>query len=93
MHFDATITLGNILATISIVSGMWFAAWRAVASIDKRFVALQNALERHEQRIDAHDKKIDRQDEMLMNIVLKLERLIGRLEANSDTIQRAERAS
>lgn len=85
MHFDATVSLGNVLALVALlVTG--FTAWRAWKSSEKAGAVAQRDLDwrianletwRKEHMIDsdARDTLMDKQNEMMVKFDKVLDRL------------------
>ena len=90
MHFDSTISLGNILTIVGFVAAFWVAANGIYTRIDRRIVAFETLLEQHALTLVQHASKMEKQDDILLRLVGDMQRLIGRVEGSQQNIDRAE---
>lgn len=80
LQFDPTISLGTILAAVSIVSGTWVAAWKLYNALIAQISDLRSDLVRHADAIARHETEVTKLEDALQLVVADVQRLIGRLE-------------
>lgn len=81
MHWDGTVTLGNIITALVILAGLWAAGSRAFNVIDKQLGIFGVTIDAHARLLTSHANRMEKQDEMLLRISGDMQRVLGRLEA------------
>lgn len=80
MHFEWTINLGNLITAIVFVLGLWGTSMKLTA----RATTFENRLSEHTLAITHHSDRMGKQDDLLLTIIRDVERLIGRLDAQTE---------
>ena len=80
LHWDGTITLGNILSAVMVVVAIWAAVSRSYNLIDKRATVVEQTILRHASLLETHSARMAKQDELLLSISGTMNRIVGRLE-------------
>lgn len=55
--------------------------WRSLVSVDKRVSVFEEILRAHASTLTQHAGRMDKHDERLLTVIERLQRLIGRSEA------------
>ena len=82
-HFDATISLGNILTAAGFFFSIWWGAVKMYALIDKRIAVFEEVLKTHTDTLAVHADRMEKQDDLLLRLVGDVQRLIGRIEVGA----------
>ena len=90
MHFDPTISLGNMLSAVGMVAGLAVIAWRVLKTLDNRLQIFQDTLQSHAEALKAHDMILSTYEIRLFDLVGVVQRLVGRLEG-LDHIERGRK--
>lgn len=80
VHFDPTVTLGNLVAAGVFLFGLWAAGSRAYAQIERRIVVFETTINQHGRLLESHAVRMEKQDDMLVRISGDMQRIVGRLE-------------
>ena len=80
VHFDPTVTLGNIISAGVFLFGLWAAGTRAYSLIDRRILVFETTIAQHARLLESHALRMEKQDDMLIRISNDMQRLVGRLE-------------
>ena len=88
MHFDWTITFGNLVSVIGMVAGLWAVAWKTILAIDKRLESFQSTLQIHASSLQKHDSMLGTYEVRLFDLVGTVQRLLGRLEISEERHER-----
>lgn len=78
--YDPTISFGTLLAIISIIGGIWAAAWKVYVAINGRLEKFEAVLANHAATLVSHAIQQEKQDDLLLRIVGDVRELIGRVE-------------
>lgn len=76
MAFDGTITLGAVLQIVVMIVAI-IVAWM---KLDSKLTSFSVNLEHHASAIEKHTIRLDVIDSKFIDVISKLERLIGRTE-------------
>lgn len=83
VRFDPTITLGTLLSATAIIAGTWASISHLYSLLDKRIALFEEMLKGHAIELSSHAARIENHDIALMRLVGDLQRVIGRIEADS----------
>ncbi len=81
VHFDWTISLGQVVTAASFFLSIAMAGQRIYLLLDKRLSLLQQTVMNHTDTLTSHDSRMKHYEEVLFKVVSDLQRLIGRAEA------------
>ena len=80
MHWDGTITLGNILTISSMIIVAVLAYHNFVLRMAVQTEIVTRSLQAHSNQLARHAERLDRHEEHSLQIVADLQRVIGRVE-------------
>ncbi len=83
MHWDGTITLGNVLSAVAFLVGLWAAAQRTYYSLDKRANSFEATISNHAKLLEEHARRMERQDDQHLKLMGDIQRILGRLDGVS----------
>ena len=83
MRFDWTISLGSILTIVGFFFSLWWSLTRLWTRMDRRVSVFETVLAKHAETLLSHATKMERQDSLLIQLVGDVQRLIGRIEAQT----------
>lgn len=81
MHVTGEISLGSIAIAITIIGAM--------IRIGQQIGKMQQLVTSQGTLIEGHRKRLDTYEERLVSVVGDVQRIVGRLEATQDRIERA----
>lgn len=81
MHFTAEVTLGNLAIVVTLIG--------IAIKIGQRLGALDSTVGQHAGVLNQHTARMDKHEERLTSIAGDLQRMIGRVEATQDRIDRS----
>lgn len=88
MTIDWTINigavLGGLLSGMLAVVGAYGAALRFWHKVDKRISSTEQQLTHHAEQLTAHNEKAARHEQMLVEVLQDVARIIGRLGSSSN---------
>lgn len=87
VHFDWTISLGQIVQAVSFVLAIILSIQRVYHLLDKRIALIVEEVKQHGATLSDHNGRMTKYEEMLFKVVGDLQRLVGRAE-----VQLAERS-
>jgi hypothetical protein len=80
LHFDWTVTLGTVLAAVSITAGTWASVSRLYSLLDKRLSLFEATMTYHAAMLTRHDVRMEKLDDAVVGLAGELQRVLGRLE-------------
>ncbi len=80
MHFTGEISLGSLAIIITIVG--------AVIRIGWKMGAMETVARTQGENIERHTIRLDKYEERLVQVVADVQRMIGRLEATQDRLEK-----
>ena len=80
MHFDPTISLGNVITIICFVASIVGARLSLYGKMDQRLAKLEGILMDNAATLIAHSGRMEKHDDLLLRLVGDMQRLIGRFE-------------
>jgi hypothetical protein len=80
MHFTTEITLGNLAIVVTLIG--------IAIKIGQRLGALSTTVLQHATVLDRHAVRMDKHEERLTSIAGDLQRMIGRVEATQDRLDK-----
>lgn len=81
-QFDATITLGSVLAALGIITSVITTGARIFNQVDKRLAVFEQQLASHASVLTQHAARMEKQDDLLLKISGDLHRILGRIETH-----------
>jgi uncharacterized coiled-coil protein SlyX len=88
-HFDMTITLGNIVAALSFLFGIWAAMLRLSAdktrlyvAMDQRLAVFESVLSAHAGTLTTHSARMEKLEDQLVRLVGDIQRIAGHIESS-----------
>lgn len=80
VHFSAEVTLGNLAIVVTLIG--------IAVRFGFRVGMMENRLNEHAKTMIRHTERLDKYEERLVDITGHVQRLIGRLEATQDRIEK-----
>lgn len=80
LTFDWSINLGSVLTALSFLVGIWLAS----LTLTRRLTTFEGTVTIHTDALAQHVRWMEKQDNLLLQLVGDVQRLIGRLDAQTE---------